>query len=88
LKFSIIISFFRINVHKTSFCDKILGNVIQYDIVTLRKLKTYLRSVMNNDRLNNLAVLNIENELTSSINYDNIIEEFNESQSSKKILMY
>lgn len=51
---------------------------------TLRRLKTYLRSVMNNDRLNALAVLNIESELTSSINYDNIIKEFAESQSRKK----
>jgi len=52
---------------------------------TLRRLKTYLRSVMNNDRLNALAVLNIESELTSSINYDKIIKEFAESQSRKKI---
>ncbi|KAL4092433.1 hypothetical protein QTP88_026934 [Uroleucon formosanum] len=54
---------------------------------TLRRLKTYLRSVMNNDRLNTLTVLNIESELTSSINYDNIIKEFAESQSRKKNLM-
>lgn len=40
---------------------------------------------MNNDRLNALAVLNIESELTSSINNDNIIKEFAESQSRKKI---
>jgi len=52
---------------------------------TLRRLKTYLRSVMNNDRLNALAVLNIESELTSSVNYDNIIKEYAESQSRKKI---
>ncbi|XP_060845176.1 uncharacterized protein LOC132924744 [Rhopalosiphum padi] len=53
--------------------------------LTLRRLKTYLRSVMNNDRLNALAVLNIESELTSSVNYDNIIKEYAESQSRKKI---
>ncbi|KAL4143648.1 hypothetical protein QTP88_005959 [Uroleucon formosanum] len=52
---------------------------------TLRRLETYLRSVMNNDRLNAVAVLNIESELTSSINYDNIIKEFAKSQSRKKI---
>ncbi|KAL4090277.1 hypothetical protein QTP88_025149 [Uroleucon formosanum] len=52
---------------------------------TLRRLKTYLRSAMNNDRLNALAVLNIESELTSSINYDNIIKEFAKSQLRKKI---
>jgi len=39
---------------------------------------------MHNDHLNALAVLNIESELTSSINYDSIIKELAESQSRKK----
>lgn len=36
---------------------------------TLRRSKTYLRLIMNNDRLNAMAVLNTEIHLASSINY-------------------
>lgn len=52
---------------------------------TLRRIKTYLRSVMNHDRLNSLAILNIESDLTTSINYDDVINEFAELQTRRKI---
>lgn len=38
----------------------------------------YFRSVMNNDPLNALAILNIDGELTSSINYDKLVKGFGE----------
>ncbi|KAF0719006.1 zinc finger MYM-type protein 1-like [Aphis craccivora] len=65
-------------------CTPATNCSLEKSFSTLRRLKTYLKSVMNNDRLSALAVLNIESELTSSINYDNIIKEFAQSQSRKK----
>lgn len=43
---------------------------------TLRRLKTYLRSVMSQDRLNNLAILHVHKNHTDNINLVDIAEEF------------
>lgn len=43
---------------------------------SLRRVKTYLRSTMTNDRLNHLALLSIEREISSSIDMDNVINKF------------
>ncbi|XP_060845634.1 uncharacterized protein LOC132925241 [Rhopalosiphum padi] len=42
----------------------------------LKRVKSYLRSSMNDNRLNNLAILNIECEITKSISYNEVIEDF------------
>ncbi|XP_050546168.1 52 kDa repressor of the inhibitor of the protein kinase-like [Daktulosphaira vitifoliae] len=47
---------------------------------TLRRIKTYLRSNISSDRLNALAILNIESQLAHQINYSDIIEEFSNIQ--------
>lgn len=52
---------------------------------TLKRVKTYLRSTMSEDRLNSLAVLNIEAQLTKQLDYIDIIEDFASVQSRKKI---
>lgn len=52
---------------------------------TLRRVKTYLRSSISADRLNALAILNIESQLTVKINYSNIIEDFSNNQARKKL---
>lgn len=51
---------------------------------TLRRIKNYLRSYMSSDRLNSLAVLNIEGTLTKSLNYSDVIKTFAAKQARKK----
>ncbi|KAL4107955.1 hypothetical protein QTP88_018224 [Uroleucon formosanum] len=54
---------------------------------TFKRVKSYLRSSMNDNRLNSLAILNIESQLTTSLNYDDIIKDFKiyDIQYSKKL---
>lgn len=47
-------------------------------------IKSYLRSSMSQDRLNGLALLSIESELTDSLNYDKIIKRFVSQKPRKK----
>ena len=42
----------------------------------LRRLKTYLRSVMDQDRLNNVAILHVHKPLTDSIDFVQLASEF------------
>jgi hypothetical protein len=42
----------------------------------LKRIKTYLRSTIGQDRLSSLAVLNIENEYINLIDLDAAIDEF------------
>ena len=43
---------------------------------TLKRIKTYIRSSMSEDQLNDTAILAIEHDITSSLNLDNIVTEF------------
>ncbi|XP_060881953.1 uncharacterized protein LOC132953587 [Metopolophium dirhodum] len=47
----------------------------------LKRIKNYLRSTMSQDRLNALAILSIEHELTNQLSYDDIIEDFAKKKS-------
>ncbi|XP_050055154.1 uncharacterized protein LOC114132981 [Aphis gossypii] len=51
----------------------------------LKRIKTYLRSSTKDDRLNDLAILNIESELTVNINYDDIINKFSKLKARRKM---
>ncbi len=42
----------------------------------LKRIKTYLRSTIGQDRLSSLAILNIENEYINLIDLDAVIYEF------------
>ncbi|CAJ0967933.1 unnamed protein product [Ranitomeya imitator] len=42
----------------------------------LKLLKTYLRSVMGQQRLTNLSIISIEHDLASKLSYDDIIKSF------------
>ena len=42
----------------------------------LKRIKTYLRSTIGQDRLSSLAILNIENEYINLIDLDAVIDEF------------
>ncbi|XP_074355343.1 uncharacterized protein LOC141695003 [Apium graveolens] len=50
----------------------------------LKLIKSYLRSSMSEDRLNGFALLSIESELESSLDYSKIIERFTSQKRRKK----
>lgn len=53
----------------------------------LRRLHTWLRSTMGQERLNELAVLSIERELVEYINEDKVIDEFARLKSRRHTLI-
>lgn len=52
----------------------------------LKRVKNYLRSTLSQEKLNALALLCIESELMGKISYDDIINDFANSKSRKKVL--
>jgi hypothetical protein len=42
----------------------------------LKRIKTYLRNTMHQDRLSNLAIIHIEKEITSKLSKEKIIDQF------------
>jgi len=51
----------------------------------LKRVKSYLRSKMTDDRLNKLAILCIESTLTKDMNFDDIINTFAKHNSRRKL---
>ena len=51
----------------------------------LKRVKTYLRSCISAERLSDLAIMNIEFDVTAKIEFDDIINEFATLQSRRKI---
>ncbi|XP_025200207.1 zinc finger MYM-type protein 1-like [Melanaphis sacchari] len=51
---------------------------------TLKRIKNYLRSTMAQDRCSALAVLAIETEITNSLDFEKIINDFATSEARKK----
>jgi len=52
----------------------------------LKRIKTRLRSTLTQERLDNLGFLSIESDLTSSINFDDNINEYALKKARKVIL--
>jgi len=57
---------------------------IEMSFSKLKIIKTYLRSTMSQQRLNELTLLSIEKEMLNEINYDNLTDNFT-SQKAQKI---
>lgn len=53
----------------------------------LKLIKNYLRNTMSQERLSALAVLSIESDLASRLNYDTIIKEFSNVKSRKFLFL-
>ena len=49
----------------------------------LKLIKNYLRSTMGQERLSNLAILSIENEVSGEIDFEDVIDEFAAMKSRK-----
>ena len=41
-----------------------------------KRIKTYLRSTMSDDRLTNLALLTIEKDLTTKLSLEDVVDKF------------
>lgn len=52
----------------------------------LKLIKSYLRSTMTEERLSNLAILNIESALAQSIDFDKVINTFSQMKKRRKLL--
>ncbi|KAF0759466.1 zinc finger MYM-type protein 1-like [Aphis craccivora] len=57
---------------------------VERSFSVLKRMKNYLRSTMSQERLNSLALLTIESDLTSSLEYEDIIDDFSRIKSRKK----
>ena len=55
---------------------------------TLKRVKSYLRSTMNEQRLSDLAILSIERELSSNVSLDDVVTEFSGVDGNRRILLY
>ena len=53
----------------------------------LKRIKTYLRSTMGEQRLTDLAILSIERELSSMISLDEVIDIFHSEDNNRRIML-
>ncbi|KAH6763696.1 hypothetical protein C2S51_014945 [Perilla frutescens var. frutescens] len=53
----------------------------------LKLIKSYLRSTMSQDRLNDLAILSIENEILEKLDFDDLIDDF-ASQNARRSKLF
>ncbi|KAF0722555.1 zinc finger MYM-type protein 1-like [Aphis craccivora] len=51
---------------------------------SLKRIKTYLRSKLGQEKLNSLAILTIESEMTEKIQFEDIIQNFVEKKARRK----
>ena len=49
---------------------------VERSFIKLKLLKSYLRSTMTQERLNDLAMIALESDMLEKINYERIIEDF------------
>ena len=52
--------------------------VAERSFSTLKRIKTWLRNTMGQEKLNSLSILNIEKQLLSHINFNNVIKRWAE----------
>ena len=49
---------------------------VERSFIKLKLLKSYLRSTMTQERLNNLAMIALKSDMLEKIDYERIIEDF------------
>jgi hypothetical protein len=65
-------------------CTSVSNCTAERSLSCLKRIKTYLRSSLANERLNSLALMSIEPDLLLSLTYDDIIDDFANNQSRRK----
>jgi hypothetical protein len=78
----------EIPAYRYGVCTPISNCTIERYFSCLKRIKNYLRSTMGTEKLNNLAILNIEADLLSTLNCDDLIDAFAEEKSRKKSLKF
>ncbi|XP_071568451.1 zinc finger MYM-type protein 1-like [Temnothorax nylanderi] len=73
---------------RISLCMAATNCSAERSFSALKRIKTYLRSSLEEERLNSLAILVIEAELMMSLKYDDIIDDFASLKSRRKPLDY
>lgn len=53
----------------------------------LKLLKSYMRTIMTQERLNDLATIALEGDMLEKINYEDMIEDFI-SKNTKRMMMF
>jgi len=66
-------------------CTPVSNCSTQRSFSVLKRIKSYLRSSIGEERLSALAIMNIEADITTTISYDNIIQEFAQDRARRKI---
>lgn len=54
---------------------------------SLKRIKTYLRSTMSDDRLTNLALLTIEKDLTTKLSLEDVVDKFSSSDRRHRVVL-
>lgn len=69
-------------------CTPISNCTTERSFSCLKRIKNYLKSTMGTEKLNSLAILNIEADLLSTLNCDDLIDAFAEEKSRRKSLKF
>ena len=69
-------------------CTPIYNCTTERSFSCLKQIKNYLRSTMGTEKVNSLAILNIEADLLSTLNCDILIDTFAEEKSRRKSLKF
>ena len=63
----------------SAFCERSFS--------ALKRIKTYLRSTMHEERLVNLAVLSVEQEISQTLNLENVFDKFSTQDKNRRIVL-
>lgn len=53
----------------------------------LRRLKTYMRNKMTDERLSNLSMTSIENKIAKSLDLEEVVDKFAVNHNNRKIIL-
>lgn len=67
-------------------CTAVTNCSAERSFSCLKRVKNYLRSTMTKQKMNSLAILNIENQITRQLSFDEIIDSFATDKSRRKII--
>ena len=65
-----------VRLYKIALTIPVASASAERSFSVLKRVKTYLRSTMGQQRLNDLAILAIERDLSRSLNFDSVVDNF------------
>lgn len=66
-------------------CTPVSNCSTERSFSALKRIKSYLRSNIGEERQSALEIMNIESDITTSISYDDIIQEFAQDRARRKL---